>query len=57
MAQKIDPGKGCFKWPGAVHKLQDYFQHGSPVKTLQGRLGEYTSDYCVYKSVSYLLDI
>lgn len=45
MAQKIDPGKGCFLWPGAVHKLQDYFQHGSPVKTLQGRLGEYTSDH------------
>ena len=52
-----DVKRDSFKWSGAAYELQDYFQHGSPVKSLQGRLGESTSNYCVYMSVSYLPDI
>lgn len=39
--QEKDARRNSFKWPGAVGGLQGELQCGSPVKTLQDRLGEY----------------
>lgn len=44
-AQEKDAKRNSFKWSGAVGGLQGEFPCGSPVKILQGRLGEYISDY------------
>lgn len=57
--QEKDAKRNSFKWSGAVGGLQGEFRCGSPVKILQGRLGEYISDYkigiIITVSVSILL--